>query len=89
MRLRSRAGPGRHPFLHTGRSVEVQRRTTRFLEEHGYRVAPVTVDNGDWICGGAYAEAWNRGGEPEVPGWVRELGEGGYTGSASSSTTSL
>lgn len=53
----------RHPFLHTGRSVEVQRETTRFLAEHGYRVAPVTVDNGEWIYGGAYADAWNRGDE--------------------------
>lgn len=53
----------RHPFLHTGRSVAVQRHTTRVLAEHGYRVAPVTVDNGEWIYGGAYAEAWNRGDE--------------------------
>lgn len=53
----------RHPFLHTGRSVEVLRRTTRDLAEHGYRVAPVTVDNGEWIYGGAYAAAWNRGDE--------------------------
>jgi len=53
----------RHPFLHTGRSVEVQRRTARFLEEHGYRIAPVTVDNGEWIYADAYADAWNRGDE--------------------------
>lgn len=51
----------RHPFLHTGRSVEVQRSTARFLAEHGYRIAPVTVDNGEWIYGDAYADAWNRG----------------------------
>lgn len=51
----------RHPFLHTGRSPEVQRRTERFLADHGYRVAPVTVDNGEWIYADAYADAWNRG----------------------------
>ncbi len=61
----------RHPFLHTGRSVEVQRRTEAFLHEHGYRVAPVTIDNGEWIYGGAYADAWNRGDEEAM----RKLGE--------------
>ena len=61
----------RHPFLHTGRSAEVQRRTEAFLPEHGYRVAPVTVDNGEWIYGGAYADAWNRGDEEAM----RRLGE--------------
>jgi peptidoglycan/xylan/chitin deacetylase (PgdA/CDA1 family) len=53
----------RHPFLHTGRSAEVQRETARALAEHGYRIAPVTIDNGEWIYGGAYADAWNRGDE--------------------------
>ena len=53
----------RHPFLHTGESVAVERQTTAFLAEHGYRVAPVTIDNGEWLYGGAYADAWNRGDE--------------------------
>lgn len=61
----------RHPFLHTGRSVQIQRRTQAFLHEHGYRVAPVTIDNGEWIYGGAYADAWNRGDEEAM----RKLGE--------------
>ncbi|HVR30402.1 MAG TPA: polysaccharide deacetylase family protein [Thermoanaerobaculia bacterium] len=61
----------RHPFLHTGRSVEVQRRTAAFLAEHGYRIAPVTVDNGEWIYADAYADAWNRGDR----GTMRRLGE--------------
>ena len=51
----------RHPFLHTGMSVEVQRRTEGFLRGHGYRIAPVTIDNGEYIYGGAYAGAWARG----------------------------
>ena len=51
----------RHPFLHTGRSAAVQRRTAAFLKSHGYRIAPVTVDNGEWIYGGAYARAFDRG----------------------------
>lgn len=50
----------RHPYLHIGRSVEVQGRTADFLEAHGYRIAPVTVDNGEWMYGAAYSLAWNR-----------------------------
>jgi peptidoglycan/xylan/chitin deacetylase (PgdA/CDA1 family) len=61
----------RHPFLHTGRSVEIQERTEAFLREHGYTIAPVTIDNGEWIYGGAYADAWNRGDEEAM----RRLGE--------------
>jgi predicted alpha/beta superfamily hydrolase/peptidoglycan/xylan/chitin deacetylase (PgdA/CDA1 family) len=61
----------RHPFLQTGRSVEVQRRTEEFLREHDYRIAPVTIDSGEWIYGDAYADAWNRGDE----GAMERLGE--------------
>jgi peptidoglycan/xylan/chitin deacetylase (PgdA/CDA1 family) len=50
----------RHPFLHTGTSPDVQRRTARALADRGYTVAPVTVDNGEWIYGDAYADAFNR-----------------------------
>lgn len=46
----------RHPFLHTGRSLETKRSFESFLERHGYEVAPVTVDNGEWI----YARAYDR-----------------------------
>lgn len=45
----------RHPFLRTGRSLEALEATRTFLARHGYRVAPVTVDNSEWIFGGAYA----------------------------------
>jgi peptidoglycan/xylan/chitin deacetylase (PgdA/CDA1 family) len=51
----------RHPFLHTGRSREVQERTAAFLAAHGYRIAPVTIDNGEWLYGRAYAAALARG----------------------------
>jgi peptidoglycan/xylan/chitin deacetylase (PgdA/CDA1 family) len=51
----------RHPFLHTGRSASIQRRTAEALAARGYRIAPVTIDNSEWIFGGAYADAWNRG----------------------------
>lgn len=46
----------RHPFLHTGRSLETRDRIHRFLGEHGYRVAPVTLDNAEWIFAAAYTK---------------------------------
>ena len=35
----------RHPFLHTGRDLEKRKEFESFLAAHGYRVAPVTIDN--------------------------------------------
>jgi peptidoglycan/xylan/chitin deacetylase (PgdA/CDA1 family) len=51
----------RHPFLHTGRKIEVKRALEKFLSERGYAIAPVTHDNGEWIFAVAYAIAGNRG----------------------------
>ena len=39
----------RHPFLHTGRDLETRRALEATLDRLGYRVAPVTVDNSEWI----------------------------------------
>jgi peptidoglycan/xylan/chitin deacetylase (PgdA/CDA1 family) len=47
----------RHPFLHTGRSLEIQQDLDNFLTSHGYHVAPVTIDNSDWIFARAYDRA--------------------------------
>lgn len=44
----------RHPFLRTGRSLEVRNRFERFLRERGYVVAPVTYDNYDYVFAAAY-----------------------------------
>lgn len=44
----------RHPFLHAGRSLEDRRRFEGFLAERGYRVAPVTIDNHDYLFAAAY-----------------------------------
>ena len=49
----------RHPYLHAGRDDAVRLRLAEFLETRGYRVAPVTIDNGDWIYARAYVEALN------------------------------
>ena len=44
----------RHPFLHTGRSLEVRDGLVAFLKQHGYTVAPVTVDNYDYVFAAAH-----------------------------------
>ena len=31
-----------------------------FFKQHGYRVAPVTVDNGEWVWAFAYANVMNE-----------------------------
>ena len=50
----------RHPFLHTGRSLEARARVDSVLVRHGYRVAPVTVDNSDYVFAAAYDNALAR-----------------------------
>jgi peptidoglycan/xylan/chitin deacetylase (PgdA/CDA1 family) len=51
----------RHPFLQAGRDDADRTRLAAFLAAHGYRVAPVTVDNGDWIWARAYVDALDAG----------------------------
>lgn len=47
----------RHPFLQTGRDAETRDAFHDFLAARGYRVAPVTIDNGEWIYALAYRKA--------------------------------
>jgi peptidoglycan/xylan/chitin deacetylase (PgdA/CDA1 family) len=51
----------RHPYLHTGRSLDEKRALEEFLARRGYRVAPVTIDNSEWIFARAYAAASDAG----------------------------
>ncbi|MGE5320324.1 MAG: polysaccharide deacetylase family protein [Hyphomicrobiaceae bacterium] len=53
----------RHPFLHQGTTPEVRRAFQDFLAEHGYAVAPVTVNSAEWVFGAAYARAQAQGDE--------------------------
>jgi peptidoglycan/xylan/chitin deacetylase (PgdA/CDA1 family) len=54
----------RHPYLHTGLDLATRDRVSSFLASHGYRVAPVTVDNSEWIFARAYDNALDRGDSP-------------------------
>lgn len=47
----------RHPYLHTGRDADTRNRVDAFLARHGYVVAPVTIDNADYLYAAAYAQA--------------------------------
>lgn len=47
----------RHPYLWTGLSMETKNELGAFLSEHNYTIAPVTIDNSDWIFASAYEKA--------------------------------
>jgi peptidoglycan/xylan/chitin deacetylase (PgdA/CDA1 family) len=46
----------RHPFLFTGPTAEIKRQMQEFLDQHGYRVAPVTLDNADYEFAALYTQ---------------------------------
>jgi peptidoglycan/xylan/chitin deacetylase (PgdA/CDA1 family) len=47
----------RHPYLDTGRSRSDRQQVESFLDAHGYEVAPVTIDDSEWIYAIAYEKA--------------------------------
>lgn len=51
----------RHPVLHTGRDEQTRKALQQFLTERGYTVAPVTIDNQDFMFAEVYARAKRRG----------------------------
>ncbi|HWW73772.1 MAG TPA: polysaccharide deacetylase family protein [Pyrinomonadaceae bacterium] len=51
----------RHPFLFTGTTPEYKKGLADFLAARGYTVAPVTLDNGDYIFADVYLKAKKRG----------------------------
>lgn len=51
----------RHPTLNTGRDLAAKEAFEKFLVSHGYTVAPVTIDNSEWLFANEYAKARQRG----------------------------
>ncbi|HZZ32637.1 MAG TPA: polysaccharide deacetylase family protein [Phenylobacterium sp.] len=47
----------RHPFLETGQALESRTTFETWLAAHGYRVAPVTLENSDYVFALPYDEA--------------------------------
>ncbi len=52
----------RHPYLNTGKTLEERDEVERFLAGRGYEIAPVTLDDSEWIYQLAYRKAifWFR-----------------------------
>jgi peptidoglycan/xylan/chitin deacetylase (PgdA/CDA1 family) len=50
----------RHPYLQTGRTMQVKRDLADFLAKSGYRIAPITFDNADYIFARAFDNARDR-----------------------------
>lgn len=51
----------RYPYLETGLTAQVRRTFESWLAVHGYRVAPVTLENSDWEFAIPYDDAVLRG----------------------------
>ena len=56
----------RHTQLRTGPTAEYERELNRFLAGRGYTVAPVTIDNQEWVYANAYAAARAHNDQPNV-----------------------
>ena len=56
----------RHPMLHTGRSIAVRDSVVAHLASRDLRVAPVTIDNQEWIFARAYERALACGAAPRA-----------------------
>jgi len=61
----------RHPYLRTGRTAEQKATVASFLDAHGYRIAPVTIDNGEWVWAFAYANVMDS--QPDSPAREAQL----------------
>ena len=51
----------RHPFLHVGLELDKRRAFEAFLAARGYTIAPVTIDNDEYVFAAVYADALRRG----------------------------
>lgn len=51
----------RPPYLETGSTTEVRSEVGGWLAAHGYRLAPVTLENSDWMFAVVYDDAVLRG----------------------------
>lgn len=51
----------RHPFLQVGPNLETRQAFEKFLAERGYTIAPVTIDDDDYMFALVYAKAKARG----------------------------
>ncbi|MDB5700584.1 MAG: polysaccharide deacetylase [Sphingomonadales bacterium] len=50
----------RHPYLETGMPLETKLKIDNWLASRGYRIAPVTMENSDWLFSEPYDDAIAR-----------------------------
>jgi len=51
----------RHPYLRAGKTKGAYDSLNQFLNQNGYQVAPVTIDNDDYLFAVAYHRAFQKG----------------------------
>jgi peptidoglycan/xylan/chitin deacetylase (PgdA/CDA1 family) len=56
----------RHPYLETGPTLAIRAHFEGWLKDHGYRVAPVTMENSDWEFAEPYDAALARGDQAQA-----------------------
>jgi peptidoglycan/xylan/chitin deacetylase (PgdA/CDA1 family) len=61
----------RYPFLREGDTPEKYHAVHDYLKQHGYRVAQVTLDTGDWAWQGPYARCMAKNDAASVK-WLEE-----------------
>jgi peptidoglycan/xylan/chitin deacetylase (PgdA/CDA1 family) len=61
----------RYPQLHAGDSPEVKAEIEHFLSERGYKIAPVTIDNQEYVFANLYRDA-KEAGDAEMMGRIVE-----------------
>jgi len=61
----------RYPFLREGDTPEKYRAIHNYFQQHGYRVAQVTLDIGDWAWQGPYARCMAKNDSESVK-WLEE-----------------
>jgi peptidoglycan/xylan/chitin deacetylase (PgdA/CDA1 family) len=62
----------RNPYMETGLTPDTRRRFEDWLATNGYRVAPVTMENSDWIFSAPYDNAILHN-EDQDAAWIRRL----------------
>lgn len=53
----------RHPFLQVGKDAETRAAFEKFLVDHGYIIAPVTINHAEWVFAAAFDKAALQGDE--------------------------
>ncbi len=56
----------RHPYLDTGKTAEDQKAFAALLAAHHYKIAPVTVQDEDWMFNAPYDEAHRHGDKQKM-----------------------